>query len=184
MPAHLLVTQLRFARGEFVRAFEGVSPEDARRRIMPMNSLGWIVGHLANQEHRYWVMFAQQKNLAPELYDLVGYGKPASTPALDEMWQVWRTVTAAADAYLETLTPRPCKAPCCEMGSRWMKISAPCSCATSTTIGITPVKPLPSVRCWDTRPCPSLLEIWGRWPTTPRPERHPPGSKRLLRVCC
>jgi uncharacterized damage-inducible protein DinB len=105
MPAHLLVTQLRFARGEFVRAFEGVSPEDARRRIMPMNSLGWIVGHLANQEHRYWVMFAQQKNLAPELYDLVGYGKPASTPALDEMWQVWRTVTAAADAYLETLTP-------------------------------------------------------------------------------
>ena len=105
MTAHLLVTQLRFARSEFVRAFEGVSPEDALRRVMPMNSLGWIVGHLANQEHRYWVMFAQQKNLAPELYNLVGYGKPASTPALEEMWQVWRVVTAAADTYLDTLTP-------------------------------------------------------------------------------
>lgn len=105
MTAHLLVTQLRFARSEFVRALDGVSQEDALRRIMPMNSLGWMVGHLANQEQRYWVTFAQQKNLAPELNNLVGYGKPASTPALDEMWQVWRTVTSAADAYLDTLTP-------------------------------------------------------------------------------
>ena len=33
------------------------------------------------------------------------HGKPASTPPLGEMWTVWRTVTAAADAYLDTLTP-------------------------------------------------------------------------------
>jgi uncharacterized damage-inducible protein DinB len=104
MPAHLLVTQLRFARSEFVRALDGVPAEDARRRVMPMNSLGWMVGHLANQEHRYWVMLGQQMNLAPELNDRVGYGKPASTPVLEEMWQIWRRVTSAADAYLDTLT--------------------------------------------------------------------------------
>ena len=105
MSPHLLVIQLRFARSEFVRCLADVSEEDALRRVMPMNSLSWMVGHLANQEHRYWVMLAQQKNLAPELNDLVGYGKPASTPALGEMWAVWRRVTGAADPYLETLTP-------------------------------------------------------------------------------
>jgi len=35
----------------------------------------------------------------------VGYGKPASTPPLEEMWDAWRTITSAADRYLDTLTP-------------------------------------------------------------------------------
>jgi uncharacterized damage-inducible protein DinB len=102
---HPLVTQLRFARSEFVRCLEGVSAEDACRYLEPMNCISWIVGHLANQENRYWVLAAQGKTLAPHLNDLVGYGKPASTPSLDEMWEVWRAVTAAADVYLDTLTP-------------------------------------------------------------------------------
>jgi uncharacterized damage-inducible protein DinB len=105
MQPHLLVAQLRFSRSELVRCLEGVPEEDAVRRLMPMNCISWMVGHLANQEHRYWVIFAQQKNVAPDLYELVGYGKPASTPALGEMWAVWRKVTAAADEYLDTLTP-------------------------------------------------------------------------------
>ena len=105
MQPHLLVAQLRFCRSEFVRCLEGVSEEDAKRRLMPMNYISWIVGHLANQEHRLWVIFAQQKNVAPGLVDLVGYGKPASTPALAEMWAAWRKVTEAADEYLDTLTP-------------------------------------------------------------------------------
>jgi uncharacterized damage-inducible protein DinB len=105
MQPHLLVTQLRFARTEFYRCLEGVSEQDAIRRLMPMNCISWMVGHLANQEHRYWVVFTQQKNLAPYLNDLVGYGKPASTPPLNEMWEIWRKVTAEADNYLDTLTP-------------------------------------------------------------------------------
>jgi uncharacterized damage-inducible protein DinB len=105
MQPHLLVAQLRFARSEFARGLVGVSDEDARRRLMPMNCISWIVGHLANQEHRYWVLFAQQKDVAPGLVDLVGYGMPASTPPLEEMWAVWRKVTAAADEFLDTLTP-------------------------------------------------------------------------------
>jgi uncharacterized damage-inducible protein DinB len=99
-----LVTQLRFARSEFLRCLDGVSAKDAIRRLEPMNCISWIVGHLANQEHRYWVIWAQGQNLAPELQKLVGYGQPASKPPLDEMWDTWRTVTQAADEFLSVLT--------------------------------------------------------------------------------
>ncbi len=104
MSPHLLVTQLRFTRSEFLRCLEGVSDEDARRRIEPMNCLSWIVGHLASQENFYWVLWAQDKKLAPDLRELVGYGQPPSTPPWDEMWATWREITAAADKYLDTLT--------------------------------------------------------------------------------
>ena len=102
--AHPLVTQLRFTRSEFVRCLEGVSAEDAVRRILPMNSISWIVGHLANQEQGFWVLVAQGRLVVPGLNEIVGYGKPASTPPLDEMWAAWRTITQAADEYLDTLT--------------------------------------------------------------------------------
>jgi len=105
MPRHPLATQLRFARSEFVRGLDGVSAADAVRRVPPMNCLSWMVGHLTDQEHRYWVSLAQQQDLAPGLNALVGYGRPASTPPLEEMWAVRRTVTAAADEYLDSLTP-------------------------------------------------------------------------------
>jgi uncharacterized damage-inducible protein DinB len=104
MTLHPLVTQLRFARSEFVRGLDGVSETDALIRKMPINSLGWMVGHLANQEHRYWVVFTKGTELVPGLIDRVGTGRPASTPPLAEMWSVWRTVTAAADEYLDGLT--------------------------------------------------------------------------------
>jgi uncharacterized damage-inducible protein DinB len=104
MPCHPLVTQLRFARNEFVRCLDGVSAEDAVRHLEPMNCISWIVGHLANQEHFLWVMAAQGKLLFPGLYQLVGTGQPASTPPLDEMWATWHTVTQAADPFLDTLT--------------------------------------------------------------------------------
>jgi hypothetical protein len=103
--SHPLVTQLHFARSEFVRCLEGVSEEDAHHRFEPMNCISWIVGHLAEQEHRYWVLLAQGQQLAPDLYKLVGYGQPASTPPLAEMWAVWHDITAAANHVLDTLTP-------------------------------------------------------------------------------
>ncbi|HSR32393.1 MAG TPA: DinB family protein [Anaerolineae bacterium] len=104
MPLHPMVIQLRFARSEFLRCLEGVSAEDAIHRFEPMNCISWIVGHLANQENAYWVLVAQGRTVAPGLNDLVGYGKPASTPPLDEMWETWREVTRAADEFLDTLT--------------------------------------------------------------------------------
>jgi len=102
---HYLVTQLRFARSEFLRCIEGVSEEDACKRILPMNCISWIVGHLANQENGFWVYLAQGKQLAPGLRQLVGTGRPASTPPLAEMRSAWQTITTEADVYLDTLTP-------------------------------------------------------------------------------
>jgi uncharacterized damage-inducible protein DinB len=102
---HLLVTQLRFARSEFARCLDGISAEDGVRRSGPMNSISWMVGHLANQENTYWVRVAQEKVIYPDLYNLVGTGKPASTPPLDEMLAAWREITSAADSYLDILTP-------------------------------------------------------------------------------
>jgi uncharacterized damage-inducible protein DinB len=101
---HLLVIQLRFARSEFVRCLEGLTEEEGSTRLLPTNSISWMVGHLANQENRYWVLNGQGIKLAPELNELVGYGKPASTPPLADMWATWQEVTAAADTFLDTLT--------------------------------------------------------------------------------
>ena len=102
---HPMVDQLRFTRSEFLRCLSDVSPEDAVRRFQPMNCISWIIGHLAEQENRYWVAWAQGKTLHPELRDLVGFGRPATTPPLADMWAIWREVTAAADEWLETVTP-------------------------------------------------------------------------------
>ncbi len=104
MTIHPLVEQLYFTRSEFRRCIDGVSEEDARRRLLPMNSIGWIAGHVANLESRWWVLLAQGEDLMPELNDLVGYGKPASTPSLAEMLAAWDVITRAANRYLETLT--------------------------------------------------------------------------------
>ena len=101
---HPLVDQLRFTRSEFMRALKGVTDEEARRRFMPMNCLSWIVGHLAAQEQRYWLTFWQGKNMVVPELTAFGFGKPASTPLLDEMWQAWHTVIPAVDPYLDTLT--------------------------------------------------------------------------------
>jgi hypothetical protein len=70
-----------------------------------MNCISWMVGHLATQENFYWVLWAQGEELWPDLNERCGGGKPPSTPPLDEMWQAWREVTRAADAFLDTLTP-------------------------------------------------------------------------------
>lgn len=102
--AHPLVAQLRFTRSEWLRALDGLGDEDARRRFLPMNCISWMFGHLAWQENRYWLRIAQGKDLAPQLDELVGYGRPASTPPLKDMWSAWQIVTAGADLYLDELT--------------------------------------------------------------------------------
>ena len=104
MSSHPLVIQLHFARSSFAECLEKVPPSDAQKRINSMNCLSWTIGHLANQERRYWVQAAQGKTLLPHLNELVGYGKPASTPELDKMWSAWHLATEAADQYLDTVT--------------------------------------------------------------------------------
>ena len=104
MMPHPLVAQLRFTRSEFQRALAGLAPDDACKRLLPMNCISWNVGHLAWQEQRYFLTFAQGKTILPELNQNFAYGAPACTPALEEMQQAWQTVTRAADLWLDTLT--------------------------------------------------------------------------------
>lgn len=100
----LFVTQLHFARSELVRCLAGVTDPEAGKRYEPMNCISWIIGHLADQENRYWVRFAQGEMLLPDLNILVGYGRPPSTPPLADMWTAWRMITGNADNFLNTIT--------------------------------------------------------------------------------
>ncbi len=101
---HPLVDQLRFTRSEFKRCLKGLTPEDAAKRHLPMNCIAWNVGHLAWHEQRYFVTYAQDKILMPELNDLFSYGAPACTPNLDDMLKAWKKMTKAADPFLDSIT--------------------------------------------------------------------------------
>ena len=101
---HPLIDQVRFARREFVRSLDGVTNDEGVQRFGPINSISWIIGHLADQEQRYWLERRGLDPLVPGLHERVGFGQPASTPPLDEMWDAWRTITAASDPFLDALT--------------------------------------------------------------------------------
>ena len=101
---HPLVSQLRFTRSEFMRGVKGVSDDDARKRIMPMNCISWNIGHLAWQEQRYFLHFGQGKMPFPDINESFAYGAPASTPPLKEVLSAWKRITTAADPWLDTLT--------------------------------------------------------------------------------
>jgi hypothetical protein len=101
---HPLVLQLRFTRSEFQRGLESLSETDARQRLMPMNCISWNVGHLAWQEQRYFLYYAQGQMPLPQVDKSFAYGAPASTPALAEMLEAWKTITLAADPWLDALT--------------------------------------------------------------------------------
>lgn len=100
---HTLVRQLHFARQELIRCLRGMNEADAQIRVGPMNCASWIVGHLADQENHYWVRLGQGRRIRPEIHELCGFGKPASTPPLGDMWDAWREITRAADVYLKDL---------------------------------------------------------------------------------
>jgi uncharacterized damage-inducible protein DinB len=101
---HPLVLQLRFTRHEFIRGLEGLSDEDARRRILPANCISWNVGHLAWQEQRNWLYRGQERILLPEVQEQFAYGAPGTTPALADSLAAWKAITQETDPWLDTLT--------------------------------------------------------------------------------
>jgi hypothetical protein len=108
---HPLVEQLRFTRAEWQRGLRGVDEASALRRIEPMNSIGWIVGHLAWQEQRYFLARAQERILDRVLDEAYAFQAPPSTPSLREMLRAWRAVTKAVDPWLDGLTTEALLAP-------------------------------------------------------------------------
>jgi DinB superfamily len=102
---HPLVAHLGFTRGEWLRGLEGVTDEEGARRFGALNSIGWLVGHLAWHEQLYWVERGQGRILVPEVRACAG-GQPASTPPLGEMVAAWRAIVAASEPYLDQLDAR------------------------------------------------------------------------------
>jgi hypothetical protein len=101
--AHPLVDQLRFTRGEWLRALDGVPGPDAETRLEPMNSIGWIVYHLAWHEQLSFLTRLRGRTPVPEANEHGVNGQPASTPALAAAMHAWRAVADASDPVLETL---------------------------------------------------------------------------------
>lgn len=100
---HPLVEQLRFARSEWRRGLRGVPEADGFRRFEPMNSIGWIVGHMAWHEQRYWLTRLAGETPEPILNEVAANGGPATTPSLRAMLKAWARVTSAADPHLDGL---------------------------------------------------------------------------------
>lgn len=100
---HPLVEQLRFTRSELLRGMKDITPKEALRRFESMNSASWIVGHLACHEQRSWLQRAQGITINTAV-EACGFGQPASTPPIEEMWAAWHEITHASDAYLDSLT--------------------------------------------------------------------------------
>src|SRR5712691_8635072 len=101
---HPLVDQLRFTRSEWLRGLRGVTEEGAARHFGPMNSIGWIVGHLAWQEQRYLLHRPQGIMLREDIQRDFASGGPMSTPSLADMRMAWRKITKATDPFLDQLT--------------------------------------------------------------------------------
>ena len=73
-------------------------------RVTPMNCISWNVGHLAWQEQRYFLSFAQGQTPVPEMNTEFAYGAPASAPSLEEMLLTWKRITGEADSWLDKAT--------------------------------------------------------------------------------
>jgi uncharacterized damage-inducible protein DinB len=102
-PIAPLVEQLRFTRSEFRRGLRGTPEADGANRLEPMNSIGWIVAHMAWHEQRSWLTRAQGITPRPELDDIAANGGPPTTPSLEAMLRAWGAVTTAADPWLDGL---------------------------------------------------------------------------------
>jgi len=99
-----ILNQLRFSRSEFQKGFMGVNEADSRRRFMPINSIAWIVGHLAWHEQHYWLKRAQGIIPFPKLDEVTAFGKPPADVPLKEMADLWKAVIKASEDYLIKLT--------------------------------------------------------------------------------
>jgi hypothetical protein len=101
--SHPLIDQLRFTRNEWRRALDGVPEGDGAKRLQPMNSIGWIVFHLAWHEQLSFLTRLQGMTPVAAANEHGVNGAPASTPPLSLAIATWREVVEAADPVLDTL---------------------------------------------------------------------------------
>ena len=101
--AHPLVDQLRFTRGEWLRALDGVPEQDGATRLQPMNSISWIVFHLAWHEQLNFLTRLDGRTPVPQANEHGVSGQPASTPPMADALRAWRAVTLGSDRVLDSL---------------------------------------------------------------------------------
>lgn len=101
--AHPRVEQLRNARVEWLRTLDGLSEDDGAVRLLPMNSISWIAGHMAWHERLYWAVRAEGLSIEPLLDDFAS-GQPASIPSLAAVQAVWQRVVDRSGPLLDGLT--------------------------------------------------------------------------------
>ncbi len=99
---HQLVFQYQFTRQQFLAGVAGISAEDGVKRLMPMNSISWIVGHLAQFDQAIWCEMAQGITISKAV-EACASGKPASTPDLSIMLADWHKIKSASDAFVNNL---------------------------------------------------------------------------------
>ena len=100
---HTLVEMYYLTRKEFERNLKGLTDEDARKRIEPMNCISWIIAHVANQNRAFFVDWPAGRETDPR-YTPYGFGSPASQPPLDEAMNLWRDACENANAWLQAAT--------------------------------------------------------------------------------
>lgn len=102
--SHPLVDQFRFTRREWLRGLAGITEKEGTCHFGRMNSISWIVGHLAWQEQRTWLTRPQKITPFPQLNELVAHGAPMTTPSFREMLETWQAITNASEPFLDKLT--------------------------------------------------------------------------------
>ncbi len=97
-----LVRYTIHVRRELRRAVEGMTESDLEKRVGGMNSVAWMIAHLAAQEQSYWL----ESRALPVVADLSFLRKKdeSATPNFAAMWAVWEDVIKQSDSYLLSLT--------------------------------------------------------------------------------
>ena len=100
---HTLVDMLYLSRKEFERNLYGLNDEDSRKRIEPMNCISWIIAHVADQHHAFFVAWPYGKEVESR-YMPYAYGQPASQPSLEESLALWRDACQDSEGWLNSVT--------------------------------------------------------------------------------
>jgi hypothetical protein len=102
---HTLVEMYHITRKEFERNLVGLTEEDAGKCIEPMNCISWIIGHVANQQHAFFVDWPQGRE-SDIRFSQYGTGRSPSKPALADAMSLWRIACDEADIWLDAATDR------------------------------------------------------------------------------
>lgn len=100
---HSLIDQTRFTKQKWLDGHKELSAEDGIKRLENANSISWMVGHLAGFDQAVWLE-RPRGIVVNEAVKACGYGRPASTPDLNEMLDAWHTIQEKVDEVQSELT--------------------------------------------------------------------------------